>query len=379
MAASILPQIPIVDGRPVIRRSLWEALRQCAWFEREDNERLAFGSAFHDFAAMYWLLCLETRRDNLLTRVSRLAEQAWARQPGVLAARWPEFLLLCEQFAEAHPAELGSLMHIEQTLTLDVGWAILTGTFDRADRADDGDPDDAPVRVRLTDYKSELGEMDHSFQVWVYAKIAFERWPSVAEIEFLIDPVRQIRPYPPVIITRGQLDRWWDMELAVLKERVFGARGERHGGPACEGCRLRYTCASAVAEAVLAPTNDDEARALAENRERLAAGLATADHALEAYTADRGEPLRDVAGRDIGWMTTLKPSVRVIAPVTTVLDWARDTNRDPDEVVKPVTPTRRDDIHEMVDAGLAVEEFKPRRFTVRKHKPLRDDRIAGMA
>ncbi len=374
--ATILPQVPIVGGRPVIRRSLAEAILQCSHYEGDFGPQLAFGSAFHSFAASYALECYEAGKESLLTRVTSLAERAWSDQRGVEPGRWLEFLELCEKWAASHTADLHTLMTIEETLTLDVGWAILTCTLDRQDRIDAGDPDDEPTKIRVTDWKTELGEMPHEFQIWDYSAKRFATMPSLIDLEFVIDPVRQNQPYPPITFVRGQLDRWWDMTQRTLRARVFGPKGDPHGGPACENCRLRLECAASTAVARHAPQNDAEARALVEKREVLAAGLALADELLEQYTDGRA-PLLDVAGRDAGWMTTVKPSFKAIAPASRVIEWAVETGRDIEAVVKPAAPTRRDEKNAWLDAGLAVEEFGPLKFTIRNHTPLRDDRMAA--
>src|SRR5579859_661464 len=153
--------LAIESAKPVIRRSLAEGLLSCVQFQREDGEQLAFGQALHSFIAAYTLQCQAAGEETRLTDVSRLASEAWARTHGLLQSRWQEFLDLCQHFAESRPAQLGTLMHVEHTITLDVGFAIVTCTVDRIDRTDYGDPDEEPRRIQTSDWKSERAEMDH--------------------------------------------------------------------------------------------------------------------------------------------------------------------------------------------------------------------------
>src|SRR5579859_2947413 len=121
------------SAKPVIRRSFGEGVLSCVQFQREDAEYLAFGQAAHSFFAAYFLLCHASGEETRHTDVARLASEAWARTHGLDQERFGEFHELCENFASMHLANLETLLHVEHTLTLDVGDLLLTCTLDRID------------------------------------------------------------------------------------------------------------------------------------------------------------------------------------------------------------------------------------------------------
>jgi len=357
-----------LQSKPEIRRSLAEGLLACSDFQREDGERLAFGIAFHDFAAMYWRRLQAIREESDLTAVRGLAGEAWARTPGLLQSRYDEFMRLAERFAETHLGELATLTDVEYTEVLDIGDMVLTCTIDRIDRLDGGDPDDDATWERISDFKTEQGEMDHAFQVRFYAQMRFERHPRLQRISFVIDPIRLGRPDEPIEFERGDLDEWWETTLDGLRRRRAAPPGNPTGGPKCHECALRATCGRSLAEAREMPTTEDEADEQLAEAHRLDAAAALRWAGQRQFYKGRDE--RVVAGEDIGYLETLEPSVEVLVGPREMRLYNAMSGRDQDAYLKVETPKNRGEIDRMEVMGLARRYFKPRAFKTRIHKPL---------
>jgi hypothetical protein len=362
--------------KPVIRRSLAESLLTCSVFEREDAEYLAFGQAFHSFAAAYQLHCRAIGEETSLVDVGRLANEAWHRTPGLMHGRWPEFMKLCDDFAQTHRAGLDSLLHVEHTEVLDVGWAILTCTIDRIDRADLGDPDDEPRRELDTDWKTEQGEMDHAFQASWYIQMRFVNHPNLEEVVFQVDSVRDRYRADPLVVRRGQLDLWWKGMLVALRERWEAPPSSRvpTGGPACEGCAHRFDCPKALTVAREIPETEEQADELFEEALRLEQAFAARKSALEVFYRRRAE--RVVAGHEVGFLRPRLPHLKVTAKPLGLRAWLNKRHLDGDSVLKVDNEQLRQSAirEQLVDAGLAVEEFSKPAFKWRHYVPARQAR-----
>ncbi len=368
-----------LQSKPVVRRSLAEALLACSDFQREDGERLAFGVAFHDFVALYWRHLQSVREESDLTAVRGLAGKAWARTPGLLQSRFDEFMDMCERFAAMYLGELATLTDIEHTEVLDVGWAVLTCTIDRVDRRDGGDPDDDATWESIRDEKTEQGEMDHAFQIRWYVQMRFLNHPRLRRISFIINPVRLGRPDEPIDFERGDLDEWWEITLDGLRRRLETPKGNPTGGPKCYECALRATCGKALAEAREIPTTEAEAdEQLAEHHRMEAAAEVRWAAQKEWY---RGRDERVVGGEEVGFLLTQEPSVEVLVTPAEMRFYNALSGRDQDAYLKVGTPTNRGVVDQMLALGLARSRFKPRQFKVRIHKELgrKARRAAAMA
>ncbi len=343
----------------------------------DDGEQLAFGTALHAYIAAYTLLCKASGEETRFTDVSRLASEAWARTTGLLQARWSEFMDLAEHFAESRPANLDTLMHVEHTLTHDVGWAVLTCTVDRIDRADFGDPDEAPHSIQISDWKSERGELDHEFQARWYTQMAFLTMPSVMDVVFNVQALRDWWKPEPYVFHRGSLDIWWKGTLVGLRARLDMPNGAPVGGPACPSCAKRYECSKATAVARLVPENDDQAAEILQDRLRMAEGVSVIDDALKLYFS--GRPMLVAAGHEVGYLQTREQSFWVTAPTSKLLPWLRKKRMDMDAMLKAVSISNRGVQDELVKAGLAVRAFKSPEYKIRKHVPARTARAKAKA
>lgn len=369
----------VLPERPIIRRSLAESLLTCSVFEREDGEHLAFGQAFHSFAAAYTLQCQATNEETRQTDVARLGSEAWARTHGLLQSRYSEFMKLCESFAATHLANLDTLMHIEHTETLDVGWAILTCTLDRIDRADLGDVDDAPTREQITDYKTEQGEMDHEFQLSWYTQVRFLKHPALQEIVFIVESIRDRYTADPVTIRRGELDLWWRSMLGALRDRWEAQPASRvpTGGPACVGCAKRADCPKALAVAREIPENEDQADELFQEALRMQEAFEVRKAGLHEFYRHR-EP-RVVAGHEVGWLVPRDPRLVVTAAPLKVRDWLNRHHMDGNSVLKVDSEQVKHSAiaDKLVVAGLAAREHSKPGFRWRKFVPARKARDAA--
>jgi len=357
----------VAHAVPTIRRSLAEGLASCPAFVMERSERLAFGQAVHRFIAAYWRHLQALGEETDMTGWRDLAADAWARTPGLLQSRWREYAGLCERFTQTHLGDLHTIAAVEEPITLHVGWAILVCTPDRIDRVDGGDPDDEATWERVTDYKTEQGEMDHQFQLHWYAQMRFLTRPALERLDLVLDLVRYGRPHDPITIERGELDEWWDATLQGLRHRLEAGPGAPVGGPSCAGCALRRTCGESLPSVAVAPQTDDEADVLLSEHRRLDAAATVRWDLLEEYYRDR-EARLDVNGEEIGYLLSRKPTFRWVALPSAVAAWARSKGMDWRSFVGLTTRTATNrGVQDMaLAAGMAVMEFSPPSFKTRK-------------
>jgi hypothetical protein len=371
---ALVTALALERDKPVIRRSLAENLLTCTEFEREDGEQLAFGTAFHSFAAAYILLCQSSGEETRHTDVARLSSEAWARTHGLLQSRYGEFMELCESWATSHMANLDTLLHVEHTETLDVGFAILTATLDRIDRADMGDPDEDPKRELVTDHKTEQGEMDHAFQEAFYIQMRLLNHPALEEVGLFIDPIRGRWSTDPTWYRRGQLDLWWKTMLAGLRDRLQGPRGNPTGGPACNGCAKRYRCPKALAVAREIPETEDQADEQFAELLRLEEAVSVRKEGQKHFYRDRKD--RVVAGHEVGFLTPRDEHLVITAKPLDLRKWLNRHHMDGDSVLKVDTEQLRQSAiqEKLVEAGLAKRELGRPVFKYRNHVPAREAR-----
>jgi hypothetical protein len=365
VAIAVLPRI---GDKPIIRRSTAEALLQCGHFEREDNDRLARGQAFHAFVASYFRRCAEEHEETLFTAVPELASRAWAHQRGLRQSEWDDFLALCDRFARSHAARLDTLVAIERTFTHDIGWALLTATTDRIDRIDLGDRDDEPTRIRIPDWKTEWELMDHWFQMRWYTQMAFLELPALEEVEFVIDLVRFGREMEPIVFVRGELDFWWETTLLALRDRV-STPGEPTGGSACADCVKRFNCARATALSREVPETIEQAVELYQEDLRLQEAHQLRWAGLERFFLDR-EPLV-VGDRELGFLVPRDDSFVITGRPMAVVQALRTVGWDgmPLLTIPGSKITHKAVQQALVDAGVAEYRRGAPAFKDRKHQP----------
>ena len=364
----------VLPDRPVVRRSLAEHLLTCVRFKPEEGEQLAFGTAAHSFFAAYKLQCKATGEETRLTDVARLAAEAWGRTHGLDQGRYAEYMKLCDDWASARPTNLDTLMHVEHTETLDVGFAILTGTMDQIDRADLGDVDDAPTRELITDEKTAQGEMDSSFQGWVYVQLRFINHPALQEVGWQVYPVRGRWPDETTWYRRGELDLWWKTMLGALRDRLEHPNGEPTGGKACTDCAIRYECPKALAVASAIPETEDQADELFGEALRLQEAFEVRKAGLLEFYRNR-EP-RVAAGHEVGFLTPRAPHLVITVPPKQLRAWLSKHHLDGESVMKVDTEavSKSAIADKLVVAGLATHQFSKPTFRWRNHVPARTAR-----
>lgn len=368
--------LAIESSKPIIRRSLAEGLLSCVQFVREDSEQLAFGQALHSFIAAYTLQCKAIGEETRLVDVYRLASEAWARTPGLLHSRWTEFVDLCQHFAETRPAELATLMHVEHTVTLDVGFAIVTCTVDRIDRADFGDPDEEPRRIQTSDWKSERAEMDHEFQARWYSQLELLTMPAVEEVVFAVHALRDWWVPEPYVFRRGELDLWWTMTLQGLKARLDTPNAAPVGGPACPGCAKRTSCSRATAEAVAIPETLEQAEEVFQETLRMEEGLDVRKKGLKHFFS--GHPEQVMHGKEIGFLAPREQHLVVTVKPLELRNWLNRRHMSGDAVLKIDNEQlgNREVQDKLIAAGLATREYSKPAFKWRAHVPAKEARKA---
>jgi hypothetical protein len=357
--------VSAVHAIPTIRRSLAEGLATCPAFRMERSERLAFGQAAHQFIAAYWRHLQALREETDMSGWQPLAVDAWARTTGLAQSRFHEYMGLCERFVGSHLGELHTLAAVEEPITHHVGWGILVCTPDRIDRIDGGDPDDDATAERIVDYKTEMGEMDHLFQLSWYAQMRFLTRPALQRLDLVLDLVRWGRPHDPITIERGELDAWWDATLQALRHRLDAGPGAPVGGPACEGCALRRTCGESLPSVAIAPETEEEADELLAEHRRLDEAAKVRWGLLEEWYRDR--PARpEVHGEEIGYLETREDSFELLIGASQMRLFAALSGMDPDALVAPVTPSNKGLRERLVELELARFYRKPPVFKTRK-------------
>ena len=356
-----------VANKPVIRRSLAEALLTCRDFEREDGEQLAFGQAAHSFFATYLHQCQATGEETRLTDVATLATAAWERTEGLDQNRWPEYMQLCQQFSETHTAELSTLTAYEHTEVVDVGFAFITGTMDRIDRLDHGDRDDAATVERILDYKTEQGEMDHAFQLSTYAQLRFLNHPALRELHMVIDPVRDRYRAEPLVLRRGDVDFWWASMLRGLRQRLEAPLGRPVGGPACPMCAKRYACPKSLAIARAVPENLDQAEEIFEETLRLEESVKVHKEGLKVFFQDRAPHVAHA--HEIGFLAPRDEHMVITAAPAKLRTWLKRRHVDADAAFKYDLEVLRPFKADLIEAGLATLERSRPSFKWRNYLP----------
>jgi PD-(D/E)XK nuclease superfamily len=356
--------VSVAHAIPTIRRSLAEGLASCPSFVMERSERLAFGQAFHRFAAAYWRHLQAIGEETDMTGWRPLAQDAWARTPGLRQSRFAEYIGLAEKFVDTHVGELATLSEAEEPIPLNVGDMVLVCTPDRIDRLDGGDRDEDATWERITDYKTELGEMDHEFQLFWYVQMRFLTQPALERVDAVLDLVRRGWPHDPITIERGALDSWWATTLDGLRHRLAIGPGPRDGGTQCDSCALRRTCGEALTVAVAIPETDEEADALLAEHHRAKAAADARWHALETYYDGRDE--RVVGDEEIGYLAARKPSFRIAVGSRELVHWAFRHGMDGFSLVTPTRITNRGLQDQLQVAGLGAPALGEPEFKTRK-------------
>jgi hypothetical protein len=265
-------------------------------------------------------------------------------------------------------------MHVEHTVTQDVGFAVLTCTMDRLDRADAGDPDEEPTYIQISDWKTERAELDHDFQARWYAQMVFLSHPAVQLVVFAVHALRDWWKPEPYLFQRGQLDLWWEMTLSGLKARLDVPHAAPVGGPACPSCAKRYECARSTAMAGSIPENEDQADEQFQEVLRLEEALDVRKEGLKHFYSGHAE--RVVNGHEIGYLTPRDPRLVITVAPLDFLKWVRRKRMGLEQALKVDTSqlTGKRLQEQLVAGGVAKHEFSRPAFKWRKFVPARDAR-----
>jgi hypothetical protein len=267
---------------------LAQAWLSCTEYASDIGENAAFGQTFHDAVHQYLLTCQAQGEETRLEDVDRIAREAFFREArGLAPARLADIRDLLDRFAHSHAANLDTLFKVEYTLTTEVSFAILTGTVDRLDRTDGGDPDDPPTEIQVRDWKTQWAQEDFSFQMRWYGALACLEWPSIrqvtTEVDYVrVDALRQVETYD-----RDQLLTWWEDVLYGLQQRLEGPKGTPTGGAACQYCRKRMHCAASSSLSRAVPENESQAQELFQDFIRFEHAVEEHRKGLQAYFNDR--------------------------------------------------------------------------------------------
>lgn len=383
------------DGKWVLRRSFVQAFLGCPVYAASTSTAARLGIYHHDNFAAYTLECKRRHQDTLLSETDRIARETFFAEPrGLGPAHLRDGKQLLDRFARMWPSEWSTLRRVEHTLAVDIGWAVLTGTIDREDRLDNGDPDDPPTHVRLRDYKTGWGRATwtdpndpaddmgaHEFQMRFYAALRFQE-PGSEDLETveeeLIFPRRNMEPIQ-TLWTRsdwehGELGEWWREEVVEPltewwpKRRRLGP----HGGPQCVYCAKRFTCALADLGASQVPESEEHVDELFEETLRLDEAIKERRQQLATFFAARPPMVLD--GFEIGYLVARDSRAAgiqiaegadeaIVAYMNSIApgqgDLVRRSGVDP-KLIAPEWYSR------LVDEGLAVPAEQDPKFKWRK-------------
>jgi hypothetical protein len=357
-----------MPDKPILRRSAVQALLACTSYESGPSPNAALGSVVHDAIAAYLLTCRTGGEETRIADVEQLATEAFFRIPrGLDAGRLEEARMLVDRFARTHVADLATLLHVEKTLTHDVGFALVNGTVDRIDRADGGDPDDPFTEILISDWKTSWAVEDHLFQMLFYAALACLTWPSVDVVTTRIDHFRLNDGIVEASYERAFVLEWFADIMEALQKRLSEPKGEPTGGAGCQFCAKRLTCGYAIAPFNALPENDAQAEEVIQDWIRLDAAELETRKVLEAYFWARDA--LEVNGLEVGFLESHNPVFRAAADLATVEAKARELMLDPEQIIEtrlrsqgvPMAAKRA-----LVEAGVA--EFVPGPPAFKKRK-----------
>jgi PD-(D/E)XK nuclease superfamily len=357
-----------MPDKPTLRRSEVQAILACTSYESGPSPNAALGSVVHDAIAAYILTCRTAGEETRLDQVEQLATEAFFRIPrGLDAGRLEEARMLLDRFARTHVAELATLLHVEKTLTHDVGFALINGTVDRIDRADGGDPDDPFTEILISDWKTSWAVEEHAFQMMFYAALACHTWPSVEAVTTRVDHFRLNDGIVEASYTRGWLLQWFGDIMVGLQKRLTEPKGEPTGGVACQFCAKRLTCGYAIAPFNAVPENDGQVEEIIQDWIRLDAAELETRKVLETYFSAR--LAMEVNGLEVGWLEPHDPVFRAVADVDTIEAAAKGLMLDLEQLVEKKLRSRGVPMaakRALVDAGVAEFVPGPATFKARK-------------
>lgn len=373
-------RVPRRNGKPVLRRSFVQAFLGCPVYAASTSTEARLGIYHHDNFAAYTLECKRQREDSLLSEVDRIARETFFTYPRGLDPSYVEDgRQLLDRFARMYPSEWETLTRVEDTLVVDVGWAYLTGTIDREDRLDGGDPDDPPTEIRIRDYKSWWGRDTHEFQARFYAALRYQQ-PDADELQYVemefIYPRRNMEPVASAWTRddweNGELGEWWQEEVLEPLARWWPQRRRlgAHGGAQCVYCAKRFTCAAADLGASQVPADEQEVAEHFQVTLRLEQLMAERRQQLAKFFERR--PPMEIAGYELGYLFPNTKPKRAITPgedehvielMNAIMPGAGDLVRR--DGVNPDLLSR-DWWDKLVADGLATEEPQDPKFKWRK-------------
>ena len=284
-----------------LRRTELQQLIGCEAAESDESEPANFGSLFHRCVEAYWDRCMQAggdvpeEFDSIIDAV--LGERAW----GVDPVRFVDLRKVMDRFVWSHTVGLATFASTERKLRAvidtDTEPFLLTGTVDRSDWLETNEWGEPTVGM-ITDYKTHHAIVDVAFQMRVYGNLLIRMHPSVDLVVVRPDfvRIRQGEEFDEQL-TRTELEEWWDVTLppSLLtrvierkRERDAGAKMTPTGGSACQYCRLRWSCAAAIAPARTHPQNEDEARGVLAEVIRLDAAVKARKDALRPWVVALG-------------------------------------------------------------------------------------------
>lgn len=324
------------------RRSTVESVIQCNAYEGDRSLEAGAGTAFHTAVKAYWLHCQARREESDLSAIVPIARRAFLTpEVGLHPDLLDDLVELFDHFARSHLAELDTLLRLEDTIEADpgltnpiTGAAIrFTGTPDRLDRLDGGDPDDDPTWVAIGDYKTNRAVVNNMFQGRFYALLVFLTMGTVDRVTTRFDYVRfphvrglrQAGAQNGVIeidywreeVEDGWLGEWWETIKLLFLEKLT-APVEPQGCAACEYCRKRTTCGGVLTPYTGTPITVEEAHALYRDWLRAKQVERTRWKALEGFFRITGTPAQHWEGDDVGFQRPREPRLVVTDPLAVV-------------------------------------------------------------
>lgn len=256
------------------------------------SEALLTGGLIHKIIAEYTKHCLECAVQTDVTEIPAIAQRCFYEQPaGLGSSKYGEILSLAQYFADTHQANIQYLVGIEEWIQAELagGKYLFRGIIDRLDIEDSA--------ATITDYKTDYqirsqSDVEHDFQLAVYAWLVSREYPQVEQFEVRLDFVR-FNVQRSAVFERGQVEKIEGQILALIGQ-VEKAIAERKFPPRpghfCAWCGYSSRCPAAkqIPADVRPITGAEDARAVAEELAILERQVAVRKEALKAYCSQAG-------------------------------------------------------------------------------------------
>jgi putative RecB family exonuclease len=256
------------------------------------SEALLTGGLIHRIIAEYTKHCLECGVQTDVTEMSNIVQRCFYDQPaGLESSKYPEILKLAQYFADTHQANIDQLIGYEEWIQAKLagGKYIFRGIIDRLDIEGSA--------ALITDFKTDYqirswADVEHDFQLAVYAWLVSKEYPQVEQFEVQLDFVR-FNVQRAAVYERGEVEKIEGQVLALIgqvEQAIAKKAFPPRPGHFCGWCGYSGKCLAAKnIPADMQPiTSVEDAQKAAEELAILERQVAVRKEALKDYCSQAG-------------------------------------------------------------------------------------------